>query len=660
MSFYELEKKLLDGKKLSDEDIEFVSKRAEFYWNNHPDTVVKFPRWSKILAWVAGYQNFDYNFRKKELQKIELEGRIIRVNRLKPILRTMLGKIRAVSPEIGVVPNTNDYEDVEAAKLGDMVIESLSRAINFEKIRKEFFAWLLLLNRACIRVFWDETKSGVVGYNEEVDESLGLIKTPVEERGEIAMEVVPPFNYRHDPLYSDPDKWRWFLHGELVDREMLADAYDVPVDNIKPASELNNNLINPRAFVDRLDDILNTSGSITPYDNETCIKYELWTPNMYFIIGGGVVLDYGVNEKGVIPYFSYEDKLIPLDNYEKSVNYNDSIFKELLSPQHEYNRQLTLISRAIERASKVKVLSPLNALLNKKQVYDDGGLVMIDYNPQLGEPHQLKVDELPPLSIPFKQELERELENVSGVHEVSFGRLPERASHASGVLVNLLLEQDDNTLDPIIREVDNVFSKAWSYALYLVQDKYTTRRLLKLVGKDKEESVIYFEGADLKGNTDVVVTTNTNLPKSRALRSEWIMRLAQMGLIQNPRTVLEMLEFGDAKSLYNTELIHEKRAMRENYQLKNNHALTTDEIVSWVYDLDDHAIHITIHLRERLSPSYEQLTDSQKEGLEQHIRMHLARLQAQMPANPMSTPEETQNGSKPPAPQNGGEASLLG
>jgi len=81
-------------------------------------------------------------------------------------------------------------------------------------------------------------------------------------------------------------------------------------------------------------------------------------------------------------------------------------------------------------------------------------LWLLYYNPHMVNPTQLKLDTTSPEAMAFKQELEREMENVSGVHEVSFGRLPERASHASGTLVNLLLEQDDSLIDPLIKEAD--------------------------------------------------------------------------------------------------------------------------------------------------------------------------------------------------------------
>ncbi len=166
-------------------------------------------------------------------------------------------------------------------------------------------------------------------------------------------------------------------------------------------------------------------------------------------------------------------------------------------------------------------------------MYDDGGIIIIDYNSAMGSPHQLKLDPLPPFALEYKQNLERELESTGSVHEASFGRLPERASHASGTLVDILVDQDDAVVDPMVKDVDYVFSQAWSYALKLVQDNYTRPRLLKVTGADNIGGVIEFEGADLKGNTDVKVTSQIGLPRSRPLRAQYILNMRQMQLLND-------------------------------------------------------------------------------------------------------------------------------
>ncbi len=631
-NFIEIENRILAGKELSDDDKAFVVNKVDDYWKNHPDVVYNFPKWKKILAWIAGYQYIDYNTVKRELQPVPYIKRKITVNRLKPILRQMLAKIKTTIPELGVVPNTREYEDISAAKLGDQLLEALSNKIKFQRIRKDFFSWLLTLGRSCIRVFWDETQEGIVSYERVIDKETGEYKLEVVKApGEVGMEVISPFNYRHDPLFSSPEKWRWFLFGEIVDRDKLAEAYNVDVETLSQEEDTSLDILYAQPFDITRDetDLVGVGGIESSQKENSCFRYELWTPNIFIIVGGGQVLDYGINADNIIPFFTYEDKLIPFELHEKGITLNSSIFKDLLPIQKEYNRFVSNLSSTIERASKIKVMTPLGSLLNKKQIFDDGSVVAIDYNPQYGHPTQLKLDTTSPEAMAFKQELEREMENVSGVHEVSFGRLPERASHASGTLVNLLLEQDDSLIDPLIKEADeSVFSPAWSYLLKLVQDNYNEPRILKMVGRDKEDAVLPFRSADLRDNTDVFVSTNVSLPKSRALRTEWIIRIAQMGLIQDPKTILELLEFSDAKRVYEDELVHEKRASEENQKIEAGLILTEQDALKMIYILDDDTTHLKIHLRDRLSSKFEKYNSLQQSVLELHIQAHLQKLQA--------------------------------
>lgn len=644
MRLRDIEQNIIANKTLTSEEEEFLVERVKTYWSEHPDVTYRHPRWKKVLAWVAGYQYLDYHREKKELMPVKVKRtRKLVFNRLKPFVRTVVGKMNSTPIQTGVVPKTSEYEDIQAAEVGDLVVESLSSAdkLNMNNVRRMFTLWLVLLNRAGLRVYWNENSHGLAGYGKEyqTDETGNVEKDeqgnsivadeaaeiPVE--GEVVIEVVSPFNFRSDPLHFEPSKWRWFLYADKVDAEDLEDQYGLDEGSLKDDKD------------DKYDNAysLNQSGDSdfdvgTPETKEdvigrTAVLYEFWTPKVWVLVSGNKVLDKGQNPWGAIPYFVYEERLVPIDSYEKGLVFNDSIIKDLIPIQREYNRFCSLISLALERASKVKVMAPFDSLVNKSQLYDDNGLIIVDYNDQRGSPHQLKLDPLPAFAMQFKQELEREMESGGNVHEASFGRLPERASHASGALVNLLVEQDDQVFDPLIRAVDDTFSQAWSLALKIIKDNYTTKRMLRVCGRDAVDSVIMFEGADLRGNTDVLVTSQLGLPKSRALRIEWIMKMRESGLIPDDKLTLEMLETGQAKKVYADQLLHERKARRENMLIEKDPNIDPQTIPTLLYDLDDDAAHMKIHLRDRLSPKFNQYAQNQQQALDTMIGLHQQRIQ---------------------------------
>jgi hypothetical protein len=239
---------------------------------------------------------------------------------------------------------------------------------------------------------------------------------------------------------------------------------------------------------------------------------------------------------------------------------------------------------------------------------------------------------------------------VAGVHEASFGRLPNRASHASGALVNVLLEQDDQVLDPMITDMDAVFSDAWSLALRIVQEKYTVGRLIKVCGKNSIEGAIKFRGSDLRGNTDVKVSSKTGLPRSRALRIDYIQKLWDSKILSDPKTVLELIELGEVKKLFSDSLLHEKRAMRENALIENDPNIDPASTLAWIYALDDNLAHLKFHLRDRLSPKFDSYTPNQQQALDTHIDATVAKLQPPQPAAGPGGPAAPQPIAQEPAP----------
>lgn len=640
MNLRTIEKQILDGKKLTEQEEEHVSKKVLDYWENHPDVVNRYPRWKKYMAWVAGYQSYDYNTLTKKLISVPVnkDHRLV-FNRLRSFVKTLLAKLSSDIPQSTVIPNTDDDADIESARVGDRVILGLSEKFGINKVLSDIKLWLILCNRAYLRVIWDEESQGILGYGEvEEDDEQGnptgkkILEEAIEE-GDVSMEAVSPFNCRCDPLYKSKEKWRWFIYGEEVDAQEIESQYDLEKGSLKEQGRTLEDAYDLQ-FGSSEDLSIGTSDKSENIRGRTVVFKELWTKNVYYFIAGQKLVEYGANEYGEIPYYPMEDTLIPINDYEKGFSYNESIIKDAIPVQRQYNKTINIQSIGLDRASKLKVLTPLGSLLNKKQWVNDYG-VFIDYNRNLGEPHQMKMEPFPFEVINYKSELEREMESIMNIHEASFGRLPERASHASGTLVNLLLEQDDIVLNPLLNTINMQLSKAWKLVLRMIQNNYTAERILQYTGDDGMPAIIKFQGADLLGNTDVKVVSQTGLPRSRAMRIEYIMRLRSEGLLTDDKSTLEMLEFGNASKIFVDSLLHERKAIREISLIESTPDITPemmfgDEergIEGMYYDGDDSEIHIKMYLRYRLSTKYDKLSPNQKAVLNALIQRHQENLQ---------------------------------
>lgn len=604
-----IEKIVFADGKLNSQQKETTRKKIDEYWDDHCDVGSRFPRWKKYIAWVAGNQLTDVNRRSNKLIEIPLKRkRRIVFNRLRSFVRTTLAKLSADVPQMSVIPKTSDNSDIEAARAGSRVIEYLADKVDLPAVLNSLKLWAIVTNRAYIRVFWDEESEGIVDYEGQ---------EKITEEGDVNMECVSPFNCRVDPLYFEHDKWRWFVFGEEVDAEAVEEEYELEKGSLKETSQSLGNAFDME-MSDGQDFMVGTSEKNEDITGRTIILKEFWTPKIFIFTAGDRVLDYGAHNYGMIPFFPVEERLIPISNYEKGFQYNESLVKDAIAIQQEYNRMHSIVSIANERAAKMKVLVPFGSMISKKQFTNDYG-VFIDYNPKMNaRPHQMKLDPLPSSVDVYIQSLEREFEVAFGVREASFGRLPERASHASGTLVNLLLEQDDVLLNPMLATINKALSKAWGLALVMVQDNYDMPRLIRYVGENGQHSVTKFYAADLKGNTDVKVVSQTGLPRSRALRVEFIMKLREVGLLTDDKSTLEMLEFGQAEKMFQDSLLHERRAYRENDIIRENPEIKPENVEQWIHPLEEKEIHAVIHARFIFGAGFDRLNPNQQETANVH------------------------------------------
>ena len=629
MTWKKITVKILNDKPLSDEDKDWVRRKVDDYWEDHPDVTNRYPRWKKYIAWVAGYQLFDYNKISKKLVEVPLaRQRKLIFNKLKPYVRTLLAKMTQEQHQPSVMPATDDDDDLESARAGDKFVEGHADKIAFKHTLNQIKLWCIICNQAYLRVFWNPDMLGFQGYGKTEEGE----KSPAMVDGDLDMECISPFNCRPDPLYTDRKKWRWFVYGDEVDASEVEDEYGLKEGSITEKSDVLDTAYDLQ-LQDEQDIIVGSPDKSDDITGRTCVLKEFWTKEVFILTAGTEVLRTEANPYGEIPFFEAKEELIPITNYEKAFSYNESLIKDAIPLQREYNRQASIVSIALDRASKLKVLAPLGSLLNKKQWTNDYG-VFIDYNRNLGEPHQMKLDPFP-MDVPrYKSDLEREMQGVMNLSPTSFGQLPERASHPSGTLVSQLIEQDDVVLNPLINSINRMIADAWGLALRIVKDNYIEERLIRYTGEDGAYAVMKFKGADLGNNNDVKVTSQTGLPRARALRIEYILRMREQGLITDDKLALEMLEFGNVDKIFKDQLLHERKAYRINAMIENNPEITPDAILpneemgtpGIIYQGEDHTACMQVHERLRLSTKYEKLTPQQQQTIDAVIQFRQQKL----------------------------------
>src|SRR5690606_7218395 len=96
---------------------------------------------------------------------------------------------------------------------------------------------------------------------------------------------------------------------------------------------------------------------------------------------------------------------------------------------------------------------------------------------------------------------------------------------------------------------------------------------------------------------------------------EFILELWRMRIIQDPRTILKLLEFGDVEGVSGDVNIGSSQPQREN-------ELLPPGIWHHPEDFGNHEIHILEHNRFRKPEADDQLPDEIKSLFAQHVAMH--------------------------------------
>jgi hypothetical protein len=150
--------------------------------------------------------------------------------------------------------------------------------------------------------------------------------------------------------------------------------------------------------------------------------------------------------------------------------------------------------------------------------------------------------------------------DVSGMGEVSRGRVP------SGVraqnMLAFLQEEDETKIATIIEDFEDSIARMASLTLSRYSQFYTTERMLRAYRPGGLADVRKFKGADLKGNTDVIVQAGSALPKLKSARQQYILQLVEMGIETDKKRIKDFLELGEGEP-DDTDLAY-AQADREN------------------------------------------------------------------------------------------------
>ena len=555
--------------------------------------------WSYALAFTKGYQYHQWSNREWGLvPRTMTSKRRIRETRnfIRPYVERTIASLTSFVPKFRVRPATNDINDEQRARVGESILEHYWTLLDMQENYQELMYWTTICGTAFLKVFWDGAggesfAAPEVIYDEDGSPSGLGEKERLYFEGEVATEVISPFQIYLDPMatkQSDIERILQVTKRPLswVDRHFPELGPHVRGDGGDEGGEYGQNRVLDLVSPGGISSSTNAHGD-TAQDWVT-VKEYYETPTMEFPRGrfileaNSVILKNGDNPtpKHKIPYIIFRDLVVP------GTIWGQSNIDNLIPPQRNYNRVVSQYIEHIVTMVHSKVLFPRMAGIPESAFVAGVGEV-IEYNGSTPPAH-LAPPQLPNSLDNELARLKADIDEITSTYAVEKGIYPGKAS---GTAINLLQEASIKAKEPKLARNAAGLEHWGKQVLALVQDYVSDDRTIKIHGKNNQFEVSQFSGAELQGNTDVVIELDSMRPKSRELAMSVVERMVQSGLL-NPQDPADRSRAYKALDLEDDQVVisdmnqHRRVAqMEDSLMLKGQ----PGQPAQWYEDQDIHA-----------------------------------------------------------------------
>jgi hypothetical protein len=596
--------------------------------------------WMTNAAYLLGFNSVYYDTQAKQFKQTNTGGNAQRkskltVNKILPMVQNRVARLCKNPPRYEVRPNSSDCEDKDAARLSLRVLNARMEAEKINEKRIQLFMWVQQCGHAFVKTYWDSMKG-----RKQLDPMTGEMKP----EGEICIDICSPFEIFVDPLAKSMDEAQWVIqakvrkldyfkthypqHGYLVKEEnawLLSTQYELRISTLNTMGPTTSGIS---------QQMKNAAIELVYYEKPS----QKYPNGRMGVAANGILLEDRDLVIGDIPFVKFDDVIIG------GKFYSESLITHVRPLQDQINR---LKSRRAEWTNKLlagKYLAPRGSGLMQEALNDQNGeVVEYDVVPGAGEIKAMTIPNIPEYAYREEETLDKDLNEIFGLNEVSKGQLPSASIPAIGL--QFLLEQDDTRLGIVTEQHENAWAKVGQHILLYATKCYENERLLKEAGKNHEYQIAAFRGADLKDNTDVIVVRGSTLPGSKVLKRQEILNTYDRGLLGNPadpavqEKVLGSLEYGDIAEVWEDFAIDQAHIQRDIDQIEAEQPLDD------VNELDNHKMHILFKNRYRKSEKFKKLSLISQQILIQNIEQHIqAEMRLQNPS--ISAKEKVDNESE--------------
>jgi hypothetical protein len=510
------------------------------------------------------------------------------INRIRPIIRTLIAKLTANKPIFTVVPLSSEDRDIVAARVAELIFAAQWSCKNIQKVLRQAVWWSANTGTGFIKCYWDP---------EAIDKDSN-------QKGEICYERVDPYHIFVPHLEQEDIEYQPFvLHVMTKSLEWAKANYGDVGGKLVASTD------NP------LDDAFMTVLDVQkPKCEEVlCLEYWIKPGNYSEYPNGAYLLLVGDKLVANVKEFPYDHGCYPfakLDDIPTGRFYCESVTTDLIGLQREVNRTRSQIIEAKNRMSKPQLLAAKGSI-DPRRITSEPGQV-IEYIPGFPQPSPLPLQSIPPYVNDVVDRLYQDMDDISGQHQISRGSTPPQVTAATAI--SFLQEQDDSALAYSLASIEDAIVKIGRLTLGYVSQFWDTPRLVRVVGSDGAFEAQYYKAKDLGNTYDVRVEAGSTMQLSKAAKQAFLMDAMKNGLLPND-IGMEMLGIGGLERVYESIMMDRRQAERENLKLSVGLEISAN-------DWDNHQFHVDVHNRFRKSQEFEMLPPEIQNMYDVHVNQH--------------------------------------
>ncbi len=526
--------------------------------------------WMTNTAYLMGFDSVYYNSATRSFASTDgtagsngLRRNRTFANKILPAVQNRQARLCKQAPKFEVRPEDNSNEAKEAARLGREVLLQLWDDCSVNLKRLMLTMWTQQCGHAYFHVGFDD-ELGAPLTDPETGDFMGY-------EGKVTVDVVSAFELFPDPLATTLEECQKIVRAKVRKLDYFRTRYPEKGHLVKQEGAWLQSI----QYEQRINGLTSNSGIASgggsPQQMENAAielayyeKRSRKHPSGRLIVAAnGVILQDGPLPVGEIPLAKFDDVMVA------GKYYSEAVITHARPLQDQYNRTLTRRAQWTNNLLAGKYLAARGHALAPESLDDSSGeVVEYDQLPNgAAPPTAIDVPVIPSYAYTETDQLDKEIDRIFGLSDVSKGELPSSSIPAVGM--QLLLEQDETRIGIEVEQHEHAYAQVGQLMLLYAAKNFKTDRNLIERNENSEMIIRKFSGKDLPQRPDVRVVRGSTVPTSSAVRKQDVMNAYTNGLLGNPtdplvqERVMEMMEFGDSDGLWEDAALDANQSRRD-------------------------------------------------------------------------------------------------